>query len=148
MKTLFFLVLTFALISCNSSGGGSKSAKVPEVNPVPEPEIIVNSSIFSVWTANNGVGANLDFTSFQFDVEDNFHLAGCNIATTFEDQTDTEEWDFIVMKFNNSTWDGVTGASDPGCSGFNGTWMMAVEGNELEMCAPPTWDTCYYYTTN
>ena len=138
MKHAFFLVITFALISCNGSGGSSAQKAVE-----PAPEVVPNSSIFSLWKADNG-SSDLDFSSYQYNVQGDITLANCNIKVLFEDQTDTDEADFLTMKLSNGTWDG-TGINS-GCSDLNGTWMMAIEGDKMEMCAPPTWEDCYTYT--
>lgn len=134
MKHVFFLILTFALTACNGGGGGSS----PEAKEaVPSPDIVTPASLFSVWKADNG-SADLDFTLYQYDVTDQLTIGSCTMDVLFEDQTDTEEGiDFIVMKFSNAP---------VGCTGFNGTWMMTIEAEVMEFCAPPTWDTCYNYT--
>lgn len=130
MKSLLFLVLTFALISCGKSGGGSKSS------PVPDPVIIPNASIFSTWVPDNG-STTLNFTPYQYDTIAAISLGSCNLNVLFEDEDDQgEAYNLIAMTFS-----GGTGS----CTGFNGTWLVAVEGNDMEMCQPPSYSTCFTY---
>jgi hypothetical protein len=141
MRLLILPVLIFALTACNGGGGGSSA---PKKAPVVETKV-PNASLFSEWKPTDN-DIELDLRGFNYDVPGNVIIGACEVDLTFVDKPDTEDYDFLGITYANSTWDGFTGSSDPGCASLNGSWLGSIEGNHFEMCSPPDYDYCVNFT--